>query len=81
MNEKPEIKSETSDRVRLEREVRPMLPTMEFRWKRISGADLNGFTHPLSFRYGDSRFFHVLQQRWTSPYVGEPDEWRDVPIA
>lgn len=22
----------------------------------------------------------VLQQLWASPYVGEPDEWRDIPI-
>ena len=23
---------------------------------------------------------HILQQKWENPYVGESEEWRDVPV-
>ena len=57
-----------------------MTPTMEFRWLRLSGGSM-GFTHPMSIPWGDSRYYHVLQQKWVSVYAGEPDEWRDIPIV
>lgn len=33
---------------------------------------------PMGEHYGQVQ--KVLQQLWTSDYVGEADEWRDVPV-
>lgn len=56
-----------------------MNPTPFFRWLRIRGSELN--KHPMAMQYGDTNLFHVLQQRWDSPYMGVENEWRDVPIT
>lgn len=61
-----------------------MSPTMEFRWLRLHGGDI-GFKHPMAIRYGDSGYFHVLQQKWSEgiwyeTHIGINVEWRDVPV-
>lgn len=56
-----------------------MTPTTDFRWVRHHLSSI-GWDHPSALRHGGV-FALVLQQRWSSPYVGVEDEWRDIPIV
>lgn len=54
-----------------------LAPTLEFRWNEIQGPFL--FGRPQARCIPGTDVAHVLQQKWTSVYLGVPDEWRDIP--
>ena len=59
-----------------------MRATSDFRWLDLPRDGLVGLAHPTAFSpYQDAPTFRVLQQRWSSDYVGEPDEWRDIAVV
>ena len=53
-------------------------PTNIFRWVTRLGSKLFGVA--AISHIPEHGIYLVLQQKWESTYVGEKDEWRDVPI-
>lgn len=54
--------------------------------------ELNGYVPTCELRFvkrlgvwagpgAPNKALHILQQKWISAYIGEPDIWRDVPTV
>ena len=58
-------------------------PTADIKWFRVAGNYTNG-DKPLAQIAGYPECgpeWFCLKQRWTSDFVGEDDEWRDIEVV